>query len=78
MSIVTDIFLWLLIETAFGFLFYATGCMLLKVTTFGSYKMEFKDYASFKQGKSKKVVPLIALGVGFYVFFILFIAYLNN
>lgn len=78
MSIVTDIFLWLLIETAFGFLFYATGCMLLKVTTFGSYKMEFKDYASFKQRKSKKVVPLIALGVGFYVFFILFIAYLNN
>jgi len=78
MSIVTDIFLWLLIETAFGFLFYATGCMLLKVTTFGSYRMEFKDYASFKQGKSKKVVPLIALGVGFYVFFILFIAYLNN
>jgi len=78
MSIVTDIFLWLLIETALGFLFYTTGCMLLKVTTFGSYKMEFKDYASFKQRKSKKVVPVIALGVGFYITMITLLAFINS
>ena len=78
MSIMFDMFLWLVIDTAFGFIFYSTGCLVLKGVTFGSYKMQFKDFASFKKGKSKKVVPLIALGVGFYVFLILFFVYINS
>ena len=78
MSFVIDIFLWLFIETIFGFVFYSTGCLILKVFTFGQYKMEFKDFASFKGSKSKKVNLVCLLGISFYVLIIVLIAYLNN
>lgn len=78
MSIIADIFIWLLIDTAFGFLFYATGCFLLKVLTFGRYEMEFKDFVSFKDAKSSKVYAIMALGVSFYVIIIALIAYSNS
>ena len=78
MSIITDIFFWLLIETSLGFLFYSTGCFILKVFTLGSFKMEFKDFASFKGQKSRKVTLITFLGLTFYVLAIVFIAYLNS
>ena len=78
MSIITDIFFWLLIDTAFGFLFYSTGCFILKVLTLGSFKMEFKDFASFKGKKSRKVTLIILLGLTFYVLVIVFLSYLSN
>ncbi|WP_299491820.1 hypothetical protein [uncultured Shewanella sp.] len=78
MSIVTDIFVWLLIDTALGFLFYSTGCFILKVLTLGRYNMEFKDFATFKGVKSRKVTSIIILGVSFYILIIALIAYSNN
>jgi hypothetical protein len=78
MSIITDMLFWLLIDTALGFLFYSTGCFILKVFTLDSFKMEFKDFASFKGRKSRKVTLITLLGLTFYVLVIFFIAYLNN
>ena len=74
MSIVTDIFFWLLIDTALGFLFYSTGCFILKVFTLGSFNMELKDFTSFKGNKSRKVTFITLLGLLFYVLAIVFIA----
>lgn len=78
MSIVADIFIWLLVDTAFGFLFYATGGAILKVLTFGRYKMNFKNYAAFKDDKTNKVMPTIILGVGFYLAILALIALANR
>ena len=78
MSIITDIFVWLLIDTALGFLFYSTGCFILKVFTFGRFNIELKDFASFKGAKSKKVISITVLGLTFYVLIIAFIAYSNS
>jgi hypothetical protein len=78
MSIIADIFFWLLIDTAFGFLFYSTGCFILKIFTFGRYKMEFKDFATFNGAKSRKVTLITVLGLSFYVLLIALIAYLNS
>ena len=78
MSFVIDIFVWLLIDTILGFIFYSTGCLILKVITFGQFKMEFKDFASFKGSKSKNVNLVCILGISFYVLLIVLIAYLNN
>ncbi|MEW6992599.1 hypothetical protein AADZ91_18200 [Colwelliaceae bacterium 6441] len=78
MSIIADIFVWLLIDTAFGFLFYSTGCLILKFFTLGSYKMEFKDFATFKGAKSRKVTSIIILGISFYILIIALIAYSNS
>lgn len=78
MSFVIDIFAWLFIETILGFIFYSTGCLILKVITFGQYQMEFKDFASFKGSKSKKVNLVCLLGITFYVLSIVLIAFLNN
>jgi hypothetical protein len=78
MSIIADLFVWLLVDTAFGFLFYSTGCFILKVFTLGSYKMEFKDFATFKGAKSRKVTSIIILGISFYILIIALIAYSNS
>lgn len=78
MSFVIDIFVWLLIETVFGFIFYSTGCLMLKAFTFGQFKVEFKDFASFKASKAKNIKLICLLGITFYILLIVFIAYLNN
>ncbi len=78
MSFVIDIFAWLLIETIFGFIFYSTGCLILKVFTLGQFKMEFMNFASFKGSKSKKVNLICLLGISFYVICIVLMAYLIN
>ena len=78
MSFVIDIFAWLFIETIFGFVFYSTGWLILKLITFGQLKMECKDFASFKGSKSKKVNLICLLGISFYVLLIVLIAALNN
>jgi len=78
MSFVIDVFVWLFIETIFGFIIYLTGCLIIKVFTFGQFKMEFKNFASFKGSKSKKVNLVCLLGISFYVLLIVLIAYLNN
>ncbi len=78
MSIVADIFIWLLIDTAIGFLLYITGCLILKVLTFGQFTIKFKDFSSFKTNKAKKVNLIMLLGFLFYVSLIVLTAYLNN
>ena len=47
MSFVMDIFLWLLIDTVLGFIFYSTGCFILKVFTLGRFEIEFNDFSTF-------------------------------
>jgi len=78
MSIIADIFVWLLIDTVIGFFFYSTGCFILKVVTLGRFNMEFKDFVTFKGAKSRKVTSIIVLGISFYVLIITLIAYLNS
>ncbi|GHE93001.1 hypothetical protein GCM10011501_22950 [Thalassotalea profundi] len=78
MSIVIEIFSWLFIETIVGFIFYSTGCLLLKVLTFGKFEIEFKDLTAYKGHKSTKVNLACLLGIVFYVFIIILIATLNN
>jgi len=73
-----ELFVWLLIDTALGFLFYSTGCFILKVLTFGQYKIKFKNFSSFKGDKAKKINLIMLLGFSFYVSLIILIAYLNN
>jgi hypothetical protein len=78
MSFVIDIFVWLLIDTLLGFIFYSTGGFILKVLTFGQFKIEFKDFASFKGNKSKKINLICLLGLSFYVLLIVSVASLNS
>ncbi|BBN83837.1 hypothetical protein PA25_38220 [Pseudoalteromonas sp. A25] len=78
MSIIMDIFVWLLIDTVFGFWFYSTGWFLLKVFSFGRSNMELKDFANFKDSKSKSVISTMVLGISFYVFIITLIVYANS
>ncbi len=78
MSFVIDIFVWLLIETIFGFILYSTGCLVLKAFTFGRYKIQFKDFSAYKGSKAKKVNLIMLLGLSFYISLIVLIAYLNN
>tara|TARA_R110001592_G_scaffold168650_7_gene404885 strand:+ start:905 stop:1168 length:264 start_codon:yes stop_codon:yes gene_type:complete len=78
MSFVIDIFVWLLIETIFGFIFYTTGGLILKILTLGQFKIEFHDFASFKKIKSKKINLICLVGISFYVLSIVLVAYLNN
>lgn len=73
-----DVFVWLLIDTLLGFIFYSTGCFILKVLTFGRFKIEFKDFATFKASRAKKVNLTLLLGLTFYVSIIVLVAYVNT
>jgi hypothetical protein len=75
---VIDIFMWLVIDTVLGFIFYSTGCFILKIFTFGRFKIEFKDFATFKVSRAKKVNLTLLLGLIFYVSIIVLIAYVNT
>ena len=78
MSLVMDIVVWLLIDSIVGFFLYSTGCLILKVVTFGQFKIEFKAFVSFKESKAKKVNLIMLLGLSFYASLIVLIVYLNN
>ncbi|MBH0047370.1 MULTISPECIES: hypothetical protein [unclassified Pseudoalteromonas] len=78
MSIAFDIFIWLIVDTGLSFLFYSTGWLLLKVVTFGQYKSEFKDFASYKASKARRVDLIFLLGFCFYVALIAVMAYLSH
>ncbi|MBH0021601.1 hypothetical protein I6F40_14775 [Pseudoalteromonas sp. SWXJ133] len=78
MSIAFEIFIWLIVETGLSFLFYSTGWLLLKVVTFGQYKSEFKDFASYKASKARRVDLIFLLGFCFYVALIAVMAYLSH
>ena len=78
MSIAFEIFIWLIVDTGLSFLFYSTGWLLLKVVTFGLYKSEFKDFASYKASKARRVDFTFLLGFGFYVALITLMAYLTH
>ena len=78
MSIAFEIFIWLIVETGLSFLFYSTGWLLVKVLTFGQYKSEFKDFASYKASKTRRVDLTFLLGFCFYVALIAVMAYLSH
>ncbi len=78
MSIAFEIFIWLIVDTGLSFLFYSTGWLLLKVVTFGLYKSECKDFASYKASKARRVDLTLLVGFGFYVALIVLMAYLNH
>ena len=78
MSIAFEVFIWLIVETGLSFLFYSTGWLLLKVVTFGLYKSEFQDFASYKASKARRVDLIFLLGFCFYVALIALMAYLTH
>ena len=78
MSLVMDIVVWLLIDSIVGFFLYSTGCLILKVVTFGQFNIEFKAFVSFKESKAKKVNLIMLLGLSFYASIIVLIVYLNS
>ncbi|WP_166420341.1 hypothetical protein [Pseudoalteromonas sp. Z1A8] len=78
MSIAFEVFIWLIVDTGLSFLFYSTGWLLLKVVTFGLYNSEFKDFASYKASKAKRVDLIFLLGFCFYVALIALMAYLSH
>lgn len=78
MSIAFEIFIWLIVETGLSFLFYSTGWLLLKVVTLGQYNSEFKDFASYKASKARRVDLIFLLGFCFYVALIVVMAYLSH
>jgi len=78
MSIAFEIFIWLIVETGLSFLFYSTGWLLLKVVTFGQYNSEFKDFASYKASKARRVDLIFLLGFCFYVALIVVMAYSSH
>lgn len=70
---IADIFIWLLIDTLLGFILYLTGCVTLKVFTLGLYQIKFKDFASFRANRYKKVNLIMLLGFIVYVLIALLI-----
>ncbi len=78
MSVVIDIFIWLLFESFIAFIFYSTGCLILKLFTLGRFKIEFKDFTSFKASKSNTLSLIYLLGMSFYVLLIVLLVYINN
>ena len=78
MSLAMEIFFGLLIDTILGFIFYLTGCLILKIITLGQLNVEFKDFAAFKASKSAKRNFICLLGISFYIILIFLVAYLNN
>jgi hypothetical protein len=73
-----DVFIWLLIESFFGFVFYSTGCLILKVLTLGQYKIAFTNFTTFRASKEKNINLIWLLGLSFYVALIVFTVHLNN
>ena len=77
MSIVFDVFVWLLFDTAVGFIFYFTGCMILKLVTFGQYQADYRNFTEFKARTAKSANFTMALGFAFYVALLFMVAYFN-
>ncbi|MFT5756050.1 MAG: hypothetical protein ACI9LM_000762 [Alteromonadaceae bacterium] len=73
-----DIVIWLVAESFFAFVFYFTGCIILKVTTFGQYHIEFNSFTSFKQSKKPNFNLAYFVGLLFYVGVIVLLVLLNS
>lgn len=78
MSLVMDLFIWLVVESFVAFVFYATGWLLLKIVTFGQFSAELKDFASFRASQSKKANAICFVGLGFYILAIVVLALING
>lgn len=70
---IADILIWLLIDTLLGFILYLTGCVTLKVFTLGLYQIKFKDFASFRANRHRKVSIIMLLGFVVYLLIVLLI-----
>ena len=78
MGILIEGFIWLIIESFFGFIFYSTGCFILKVIKFGQYKATYKDFTVFRASKEKKIGLIGLLGLSFYIGLITLIVFANS
>jgi hypothetical protein len=76
-----DIISWLFMDTVLGFIFYSTGCLILKIITLGHFNIALKNYSdfiSFKRINIKRTYLIMLLGVFFYITIIALIAYSNT
>jgi len=73
-----DIIIWLVAESFLAFIFYFTGCIILTVTTFGKYNIEFNSFTSFKESKKPNVNLAYLIGFLFYVGLILLLVLLRS
>lgn len=73
-----DIIIWLVAESFFAFVFYFTGCIILKITTFGKYNIEFNSFTSFKQTKKPSFNLAYIVGLLFYIGVIVLLVSLSN
>lgn len=73
-----DIVIWLVAESFFAFVFYFTGCIVLKVTTFGKYNTEFSSFSSFKESKKPKFNLAYIVGLLFYIGIIILMVFLSS
>lgn len=78
MSLMIEVLMWLLVESMLSFVFYSTGCLILKVLTLGQYKTEFKNFSVFKANNNKKINSIWLLGLFFHILLIGLIVYLNS
>ena len=65
-----DLIIWLVFEVVFGYLFYITGVVILRIVTFGKTKVEFHSFSGYKELKKSKVrtsLHAYLIGLLFYV-----------
>lgn len=77
-----DILIWVTFEVIFGYLFYITGVLILRLVSFGKSSAEFHSFSLYKE--LKKTNSLAAsrahlIGLLFYVVILsLLIIYYSN
>lgn len=49
-----DLLIWLTFEVIFGYLFYITGVIILRVLSFGKSKLEFYTFSHYRELKRRK------------------------
>ena len=65
-----DVIIWVAFEVIFGYLFYITGAIILRIVTFGKSKEEmhsFRSYRELKKTKLQSWSQAYLVGLLFYV-----------
>jgi hypothetical protein len=80
MSIFLEFIPNLFVALAFDFILYITGTAVLRVISFGLFKNQLHSYSEYKALKDKAnngyLMPYV-IGIFFYAFIIVVIAWLN-
>ncbi len=65
-----DLLVWLIMEVIFGYLFYITGAVILRIVSFGRSKVEiysFGSYRNLKRSKARILSRAYFVGLLFYL-----------